>query len=255
MNNNALQFNELQQQASQLGLVGLLAHWNELPAETVERLIAWEADTRRDRSLNRRIAAANLGRFKAVADFDWTWPKHAIREAIDELFGLDFVRQATNVVFVGANGTGKTMIAKNLVHKAVMAGFGARFVTAAEMLRDLTEASGSAGLRRALRRYLQPDLLAIDEVGYLSYDNRYADLLFEVINGRYTRKATVVTTNLPFAQWPTVFPNATCTVTLVDRLTHHAEIVQIVADSYRQYEARAERQTRADTRAARLRRA
>lgn len=254
MSTDSKQLAHLKQLAQHMGLVGLLEHWDELPEQTAERLVQWESDARTARSLGRRIAAAHLGRFKALADFDWSWPKPGSREAIDELLGLDFVRVGTNAVFVGANGTGKTMLAKNLVHKAVMAGFSARFVAASDMLAELAQATPQNRQRR-LRRYTQPDLLAIDEVGYLSYDNRYADLLYEVVNARYQRKSTMVTTNLPFSQWPAVFPSATCVVTLVDRLTHHAEIVQIVADSYRQHEAKAERQQRADKREERKRRA
>ncbi len=248
MNDNAKDLTSTQRLARQLGLVGLLAHWSEVPADLAERMVNWEEQTRSQRSLGRRVAGAHLGRFKAMADFDWTWPKKPDREVLDDLFGLDFVRVASNAILVGANGTGKTMITKNLVHKAVTAGFRARFVTASDMLADLAQATAPATRQRRLRRYTRPDLLAIDEVGYLSYDNRHADLLFEVINGRYQRRSTIVTTNMPFSQWPTVFPTATCVVTLVDRLTHHAEIVHIVAESYRQHEAREQELARAGAR-------
>ena len=101
-------------------------------------------------------------------------------------------------------------------------------------------------LRRRLRRYATPDFLAIDEVGYLSYSNRHADLLFELVSRRYEAKSTLVTTNKPFATWPEMFPNAACVVSMVDRLLHHAEVIAIEGESYRLKEAkeRTEQRTR-----------
>src|SRR5262249_42078851 len=98
-------------------------------------------------------------------------------------------------------------------------------------------ADGAYARRRCLRKYSLIDLLIVDEVGYLSYDNRYADLLYEVITARYQNRSTIVTTNRPFKEWGTVFPNAACVVTLVDRLLHKAEIISIDAESYRHREA------------------
>jgi len=141
------------------------------------------------------------------------------------------------------------MIAKNLTYQAVMRGYTARFAAASDMLNDLAAQQTSGTLARRLRRYCNPQLLAIDEVGYLSllaidevgylsYDNRYADLLFEVVTRRYEQRSIVLTTNRPFAEWGEIFPNAACVVTLVDRLVHRAEIIQIQGDSYRLKEAK-----------------
>ena len=94
-----------------------------------------------------------------------------------------------------------------------------------------------SGLRRKLRHYAAPDVLIIDEVGYLSYSNRHADLLFELVSRRYQNKSTVVTTNRAFADWGEVFPNAACVVSLIDRLMHRAEVVRIDGESYRAKEA------------------
>jgi DNA replication protein DnaC len=106
------------------------------------------------------------------------------------------------------------------------------------MLGDLTAQDGDLALKRRLKFYTSPKLLVIDEVGYLSYSNRYADLLFEIISRRYHQKSsTIVTTNKPFAEWRDIFPNATCVVSLVDRLVHRSEIINIDGDSYRLKEA------------------
>lgn len=113
---------------------------------------------------------------------------------------------AANVVIVGPNGLGKIMLAKNLLHRAVLRGHTARFTLASDMLHDLASQDSSTQLARRLRHYTRPALLCIDEVGYLSYDARYADLLFEVITRRYQQRATVLTTNKPFGEWNQVFP-------------------------------------------------
>ena len=107
------------------------------------------------------------------------------------------------------------------------------------MLSDLSSQDGSLALARRLHHHASPQLLVVDEVGYLSYDSRYADLLFEVVTRRYQEhRAIVLTTNKPFAEWNNVFPNAACIVTLVDRLVHRSEIVEVEGQSYRLKEAK-----------------
>lgn len=106
------------------------------------------------------------------------------------------------------------------------------------MLGDLAAQDGDNALRRRLRHYARPGLLVIDEVGYLSYANRHADLLFEIVSRRYEVKSTIVTTNRPFSEWNEVFPNAACVVSIVDRLVHHAEIIVLEGESYRMHEAK-----------------
>ena len=148
-----------------------------------------------------------------------------------------FVKDASNIVFVGPNGVGKTLCATNIAYQAVLAGHTALFITAGQLLGELAALDSDSALRRKLRQYAAPDLLVIDEVGYLSYSNRHADLLFELVSRRYQHKSTVVTTNRAFADWGEVFPNAACVVSLIDRLMHRAEVVRIDGDSYRAKEA------------------
>jgi len=123
-------------------------------------------------------------------------------------------------------------------HQAIMQGHTVLFTTAANMLNELAAVDGDNALRRRYKHYAKPALLILDERGYLSYSNRHADLLFEIINQRYEQKSTVITTNRPFAEWNEVFPNAACVVSLIDRLVHHSEIIAIEGDSYRMKEAR-----------------
>ena len=228
----------LEERAHRLGLFGLLAHWQEVSGEPwTETLIGYEEEERYRRSLERRIGNARIGPFKPMADFDWQWPKKVEREVIEDLFNFEFVGEAANVILVGPNGVGKTMIAKNLAHQAVLRGHTAQFITASELLNDLVAQEAGSALNRRLRHYLRPQVLVVDEVGYLSTSTRHADLFFEVVSRRYQQKSIVLTTNKSFREWNEVFPSAGCLVTLIDRLIHKAEIVEIEAESYRLKEA------------------
>ena len=232
---------DLQQQASTLKLHGLLAHWDELTDDAlawVKQWIEWETRERQQRGLQRRLGAAHIGRFKPLADFDWDWPTQCDQAAVSALMTLSFITETVNVILVGPNGVGKSLIAQNLAHQAVIGGHSALFVNAAQMLGDLAAQDGDNALRRRFAHYARPDVLVIDEIGYLSYGTRHADLLFEIINRRYERKPTLITTNRPFAEWSEVFPNAACVVSIVDRLVHHAEILVIEGESYRMREAK-----------------
>jgi DNA replication protein DnaC len=230
---------ELQQRAAALHLHGLLAHWPEvIDADWVAPLLAWEEQERGRRSLERRLREARLGRFKPLTDFDWAWPTRCDRAAIEELMSLSFMADATNVFLVGPNGIGKSTLACNLAHQALVQGHTVLFISAGQLLGDLAALDSDSALRRRLRHYAAIDLLCLDEVGYLSYSNRHADLLFELTNRRYEQKSTLITTNKAFSEWNEVFPNAACVVSLVDRLTHHAEIIALEGESYRLKESR-----------------
>ena len=246
MTSTATMIDDIRSRAQTLRLYGLLAYldqWAEQP--WVLPLIKAEEEARAERSLQRRIKEARVGSFKPMADFDWKWPKHIDRAQVDEVSTLSFIEAKTNVIFLGPNGVGKTMIARNMAHLAVLRGYTVRMCSAGELLAELGEQESIRSLNRRLRRYTRPDLLVIDELGYLSYDDRAADLLFEVINRRYEKCPTVITTNKPFSEWNEVFPNASCVVTLIDRLVHHSEIISIEGESYRLKEAREQSAARA----------
>jgi len=219
-------------------LYGLLAQAEHILHEPwLAQVLEIEESERQRRSLRRRLDGARLGIFKPLADFDYDWPEELDRQLLDELMTVGFMNDAANVIIVGPNGLGKTMLAKNILHQAILRGHTARFTLASDMLHDLAAQDSSTQLTRRLRRYTTPAVLCVDEVGYLSYDSRYADLLFEVITRRYQQRATVLTTNKPFGEWNQVFPNAACVVTLVDRLVHRSEILNIAGPSYRLKEA------------------
>jgi DNA replication protein DnaC len=237
----------LSDQLRQLGLLHTADELNDFiaratqkrwsPVVQLERLVQAELEARLRQRVERRLRDARLGRFKPMADWEWTWPKAIHRPTVERVLTLDFLTQRENVIVVAPHGLGKTMIAKNLVHEAILAGHSARFLTAADLILDLTRQDTARALQHRLRSYLRPTLLVIDEVGYLAYDAHAADLLFQVVSRRYEQKSIVITTNLPFKQWDTVFPNAACAVALIDRLTHHAEIIAIDGESYRKREA------------------
>jgi DNA replication protein DnaC len=240
-----------------LGLHHTAAHLDDLvalatkrrwsPAQLLEHLAHAEQQERTRRSLERRLARSRLGRFTPMSEFDWAWPKRINRAAVEAALRLEFLAEARNLVLVAAQGLGKTMIAQNIAHAAVLAGHHVLFTTAAELLLDLGSLDSARSLARRLNHYSQRALLLVDEVGYLSYDARAADLLFQVVSRRYERRSLVLTTNLPFSDWPTIFPNAATAIALIDRVIHHADILTIEGDSYRRRAAEATQKARRDS--------
>lgn len=213
------------------------------PLQLLEHLAETEQQERTRRSLERRLAASRIGRFTPMTDFDWAWPKRIDRAAVEAALRLDFLAAANNVVLVAAQGLGKTMIAQNIAHAAVLAGHHVLFTTAAQLLLDLGGQESARSLAQRLHYYATRGLLIIDEIGYLSYDSRAADLLFQVVSRRYERRSLVLTTNLPFSEWPTIFPNAATATALIDRAVHHAEIISLEGASYRRRVAETRRKS------------
>lgn len=240
---------DLTEQLHQLGLVALPAQLDDFlaratkarwsPLQLLEELTRAETTERARRSLERRVRLSGVKRFKPMADFDWSWPTKIERALIERALTLDFLAEARNLVLMGSNGLGKTMIAQNICHQAVLAGHSVLFRSAAALLEDLHRQTPE-GRRRKLRGYGNVGLLCLDEVGYLSADDKAADLLFEVINRRYERKPLIITANRPFQEWNQVFPNASCIVTLLDRLVHHADVTVLEGKSYRLRESEQE---------------
>ncbi len=145
-------------------------------------------------------------------------PTKIEREMVERALTVGFIAEARNIVLVAPQGLAKTMIAQNLAHQAILKGYSVLFITAAQLLLDLGSQESSRTLDRRLKHYAKISLLVLDEVGYLAFDNRNADLLFQVVSRRYEKKSLVLTTNLAFVDWPTIFPSATCATALIDRV-------------------------------------
>ena len=234
---------ELHQRLRALGLYALSDALDDIiamstkkrwsPTQLFEHVVTLEERERARRSVERRMSRSKLGRFKTVADFDWDWPTRIPADAIHAALDLDFMDHGHNVVLVGPQGLGKTMIAKNIVHNAVLAGHSALFVTAADLLLDLASQESARALDRRMKHYARVGLLCIDEIGYLEYEQRSADLLFQLVSKRYENKPLVLTTNKSFSEWATIFPGAACATALVDRVVHHADVIHIEGKSYR----------------------
>lgn len=210
------------------------AHKSRLgPTQTIEELLALERRARETTNLARRTRAAYLGKFKPLDRFDWAHPRKIDRALVERLIGLDFVTRGDNVLLRGPSGVAKTMLAQNLGHAALVAGYTVRFTTLAAALADLLRQESVPAFERRLKRYLHPDLLILDELGYLPCDSRAADILYNIVSRRHENRSVVITTNLAFKQWGTVFPGAACVGALVDRFAQHCHRVDIDADSWR----------------------
>ena len=221
------------------------------PIETCEQLAALERRERDERNLARRAKAATLGRFDALDQFDWAHPRTIDRPLYERLLSLDFLGHAENVLLRGQSGVGKTTLAQNLALAALQKGHTVRFCTLASALADLSRQESLPGLERRLHRYTRVDCLVLDELGYLPCDSRSADLLYNIISRRHEKRSTVITTNLAFKLWGSIFPGAACVAALIDRFVQHCHVVDIDADSWRQKQGPpppvAKRRTRSST--------
>ena len=207
-------------------------HWSHL--EYLTELISGEAQARDDRRVARCIQQARFPVLKTLDQFDWNWPTKINRLLVQNLFHLDFVTQHANVVFVSGTGLGKSHLMTALGHAVCQRGHSVLFTGAIEIVNTLTEAHASGSIKRALNHYIKPELLCIDELGYLPIDKFGADCLFQILSHRYERGSTLITTNRVYKQWATIFNNdAVLTSALLDRLLHHVETVRIEGKSYR----------------------
>ena len=227
-----------------LNLTTIAQHYEDLGREAareglchveyLRRLAEAEAAARYERSVQRRTKAARLPVLKTLEQFNWSWPKKINRTQVQDLFRLRFVEQNTNVVFIGGVGLGKTHFALALAHSTCLNNVPTLSAQAVEIVNTLSAAQATNTLSKALKTYVAPRLLVVDELGYLPMDKRGADLIFQVISARYERGSTVITTNTVYKQWARIFNNdATLTTAILDRLVHHCETITIEGKSYR----------------------
>lgn len=206
--------------------------WTHL--EYLAEMIRGEANLRKDRTIKRRIRAARFPVVKTLEMFNWSWPRKINRVQVQNLFHLSFIKDKSNVVFIGGVGLGKTHLATALGYQACLKGHTVLFASAIDTINNLASSQKTGRLKQELKKYLKPSLLILDELGYLPIDKNGSDLLFQVISQRYEQGSIIITTNRVFKDWPQIFNNdSTLTSALLDRLLHHTEAIVVEGKSYR----------------------
>jgi DNA replication protein DnaC len=202
--------------------------------DVLATLLGLEQTVRQQRALERRLRQARLPKHKTLADYDFSFPKRIAKTVIVRLFDCDFIPRHGCAVFIGPTGTGKTHLLTALGYTALERGYSVQYTRVVDMLNRLTTAQIRGRLGKALKTYVRPNLLLLDELGYLPIDKRAADLLFQVVAARYETGSIVLTTNRVFREWGTLFDvDNTLATALIDRLMHHGEALVIKGDSYR----------------------
>ena len=200
----------------------------------LQRLLAGEYQRRQERACARRVQAARFPVVKTLDRFRWDWPTKINELQVKNLFRLGFVEKKTNAILMGPCGIGKTHVGIALGYEACQRGYTVLFTTAVDALNNLVAAHAAQRLKAELKKYITPQLLVLDELGYLPLDKVGADLLFQIISQRYERGALVITTNKAFKRWPEIFNNdAGVTSAILDRVLHGAETVVIEGKSFR----------------------
>jgi DNA replication protein DnaC len=215
-----------------LAAVAATENWTH--TDYLGRLIEGERNLRMDRATERRLKAARFPVLKTREQYDWNWPTKINRAVIEDLFRLRFIERHENIILLGGCGLGKTHLATALGHHACLHGHRTLFASAADIVNTLAAARDQQRLKLELKKYLRPDLLILDELGFIPIDKHGADLLFQVISQRYEKGSIILTTNKAFKDWAGIFNNdATVTSAILDRLLHHNQAITITGKSYR----------------------
>jgi DNA replication protein DnaC len=233
----------IRQYAKQLRLPTLGGQFGRLAEQAVkekqshlsylEALLEGEVEERGRKAMARRIQEARFPSVKTLEEFDFQCASHIPAALVRNLSEGGYLARKEPIIFLGETGTGKTHLATGLGVAACRQWKRVRFTTAAEMVTELIEAQNHAELTRVRNRWTRYDLIVIDELGYVTMPDTAAELLFQVIAGRAERAAVIVTTNLPFSEWTTKFPNARLCKAMLDRLTDQAHIIETGNESYR----------------------
>jgi DNA replication protein DnaC len=236
----------MNEQLKQLGLTQLARVLPTLVEEARQQQLSYEAflrqaveaeiGGRQQRALERRLRAARLPRRVRLEAFDFSFQPTLSERLVRELASLTFIETATNVLFLGPPGVGKTHLASGLALKALEAGYAALFTTLHQLAGVLESAAGRSSPMTRLQRYIRPHVLIVDEVGYTRLTAEQAHLLFELVTARYERGSMILTSNLSFAEWGGLLGDEVLATALLDRLLHHAEIITINGRSYRMRE-------------------
>ena len=206
---------------------------NESPTSLLDHLMREELRVQLESRAKAALKRSCIFPLTTLDTFDFDYPQSIDRALVLRAASLDFIRDRTNCVFVGPSGVGKTHLANAIGQLACLRGHRVRFVVAADLVNDLVAAQARGTLQRRLAVWAAPQLLLIDELGYLALDTRQADLLYQVFNRRYQRSSTIVTTNLPFKEWGKLFQNNAAASAIADRLVHKGLLLKITGRSKR----------------------
>jgi DNA replication protein DnaC len=209
---------------------------NDSPLALIDHLMREELRVQTERKTQASLKRSALFPLTTIEAYDFAFPKNIDKELVLRAASLDFIKERANVVFVGPSGVGKTHLANAIAQMACLRGTRVRFTTAADLVNDLVAAQARNALHRRLALWTVPELLVVDELGYLSFDARGADLLYQVFNRRYQRASTIVTTNLAFKDWGKLFHNAAAASAIADRLVHKGILIKILGKSKRSNE-------------------
>jgi DNA replication protein DnaC len=239
----ALQQSTIRTYAKQLRLPTLGGQFARLAEEAIkekqshvsylEALLAAELEEREHNTVTRRLQEAHLPKLKTLEEFEFQTAPHISAALIRNLAEGGYLQRSEPIVLLGETGTGKTHLATGLAVAACRQRKRVRFTTAAQLVNELGEAKNRSELNRVTNRWTRYELIVIDELGYVAMPEAAAELLFQVIAGRAERAAVIVTTNLPFSEWTTMFPNARLCKAMLDRLTDQAHIIETGTESYR----------------------
>lgn len=213
--------------------IGKAISRNDPPTALLDYLMREQLRVQTERKTQAAIRRSALFPLTTLDGFDFDYPKTIDRDVVLRAASLEFIKDRANVIFVGPSGVGKTHLANAIAQIACLRGHRVRFTTAADLVNDLVAAQARNGLHRRLALWAAPQLLVVDELGYLSFDARGADLLYQIFNRRYQRASTIVTTNLAFKEWGKLFHNAAAASAIADRLVHKGLLIRIQGKSRR----------------------
>ena len=203
--------------------------FSEALLELTNKEIAYQ----QQEDLTRRINQAHFPIIKRLSEFDYSFQPSINRQQIADFATMSFLDNQENIIFIGSPGVGKTHLSIGLGIEACRQEVRTFFINCHELLLRLKTAQEKQHLERVIHRYERYDLLIIDELGYLPIEKKEADLLFQLINGRYERKSTIVTTNVPLSSWGTILHNQAAAEAILDRLVYHSHVIKIKGKSYR----------------------